>query len=164
MERFSHFVLTDEKGAESLDRAPVVKGEIRLADRGYAHPEAIAKVIKAGGDLVVRAGGKSMTWLNSDGDRMDLIAALREAEPRLSLDRAIFVKRKNGQSLAVRFVAVTKSPEAAEKARRQARRAAHKRNDKRGLLGAVHRAGRRSRCGKSPNCLRSRRATSPVLS
>lgn len=124
VERFSHFVLTDEKGAESLDRAPVVEGEIRLADRGYARPDAIANVIEAGGDVVVRAGWKSMTWLDGEGASMDIIAALRQAEPRGSLDRAIFVKRKNGQKLALRLVAIRKSPEAAEKARRQARRAA----------------------------------------
>src|SRR5512140_2485172 len=31
-ERFSHFELTDESEGERLDRIPVVKGEIRLAD------------------------------------------------------------------------------------------------------------------------------------
>lgn len=124
MERFGHFELTDEKGAERLDRTPVVKGEIRLADRGYMHPDAIANVIEAGGDIVVRAGWKSTIWLDGKGGRVDLIAALREASPQGRLDRPIFVKRKNGQQFALRLVAVKKSPEAAEKARRQARRAA----------------------------------------
>jgi hypothetical protein len=124
LERFSHFVLTDEKGAERLDRAPVVKGEIRLGDRGYMHPDAIANVIEAGGDIVVRAGWKSVIWLDAQDGRVDLIAALREAAPQGSMDRPIFVKRKNGQRLALRLITVKKSPEAAEKARRQARRAA----------------------------------------
>jgi len=124
MERFSHFVLTDEKGAERLDRTPVVEGEIRIGDRGYMHPDAIANVIEAGGDIVVRAGWKSATWLDAEGGRVDLIAALREAAPQGRLDRPIFIKRKCDQPLALRLVAVKKSPEAAEKARRQARRAA----------------------------------------
>jgi hypothetical protein len=124
MERFSHFVLTDEKGAERLDRTPVVKGEIRLGDRGYMHPDAIANVIEAGGDIVVRAGWKSAIWLDAKGGRFDLIAALREAAPQGRVDRSIFVKRKNAQPLALRLVAIKKSPEAAEKARRQARSAA----------------------------------------
>ena len=34
-ERFSHFELTDEKGAEKLDIISVVAGEICIADRGY---------------------------------------------------------------------------------------------------------------------------------
>ena len=33
-ERFSCFELTDEHGGEQLDRIPVVKGEIRIGDRG----------------------------------------------------------------------------------------------------------------------------------
>src|SRR5207248_1794313 len=32
-ERFGFFELTDETGGERLDRAPVVKGEIRIGDR-----------------------------------------------------------------------------------------------------------------------------------
>ena len=41
-ERFSHFGLTDESEGERLDRIPVVKGEIRLADRAYLAAERIA--------------------------------------------------------------------------------------------------------------------------
>src|SRR5208282_4047072 len=37
-ERFSYFELTDEKEGETLDRIPVVKGEIRIADRAYLQP------------------------------------------------------------------------------------------------------------------------------
>jgi hypothetical protein len=124
MERFGHFELTDEKGAERLTRAPVIAGEIRLADRGYMHPEAIAAVIDAGGDIVVRAGWKSVTWLDAKGEPLDLIAVLREAAPRGELDRPIFIKRKGSPALALRLVAVKKPAQAAEVARRQARRAA----------------------------------------
>lgn len=80
--------------------------------------------IEAGGDIIVRAGWKSTIWLDAEGERVDLVAALREAAPQGRVDRPIFVKRKNGERLALRRVAVKKSPEAAEKARRQARRAA----------------------------------------
>ena len=58
-ERFSHFELTDESEGERLDRIPVVKGEIRLADRAYISTERIAAVIDAGGDIVVRAAGRT---------------------------------------------------------------------------------------------------------
>lgn len=61
-ERFSHFELTDESEGERLDRIPVVKGEIRLADRAYISAERIAAVIDAGGDIVVRAGWKNARW------------------------------------------------------------------------------------------------------
>ena len=65
-ERFSAFELTDESGAERLDRIPVIKGEIRLADRVHLQTEPMATVIEAGGDVVIRAGWKSARWLEAD--------------------------------------------------------------------------------------------------
>ena len=55
-ERFSHFELTDEKGAEKLDIIPVVSGEICIADRGYMKADRIATVLAQGADIIVRAG------------------------------------------------------------------------------------------------------------
>jgi hypothetical protein len=54
-ERFSHFELTDEREGERLDRIPVIKGEIRIADRAYLSAERIAHVLNEGGDIIVRA-------------------------------------------------------------------------------------------------------------
>ena len=47
---------------QKLDSIPVVKGEIRLGDRAYMQPDRIAIVIEGGGDVVVRAGWKSVRW------------------------------------------------------------------------------------------------------
>ena len=44
-ERFGFFELTDQYGGETLDRIPVVKGEIRIADRAYLQPDRIAGVL-----------------------------------------------------------------------------------------------------------------------
>src|SRR5205085_12657294 len=54
-ERFEFFELTDQHGGERLDRIPVEKGEIRIADRAYMQPNRIAAVIDAGGDVLLRA-------------------------------------------------------------------------------------------------------------
>ena len=125
-ERFGHFELTDEKGGERLDRIPVVPGEIRIADRAYMQPARIAAVIEAGGEVVVRSGWKHLAAHDAEGMRLDLIALLREAGPRGGLDRPIFLNRKGKSALALRLVAVKKAPEAAEAARRQAKRAAQR--------------------------------------
>src|SRR5260370_17228786 len=61
-ERFGHFELTDQQAGETLDRIPVVKGEIRLADRAYLQPDRMAAVIEAGADFVIRARWKSPCW------------------------------------------------------------------------------------------------------
>lgn len=125
-ERFGHFELTDQQEGETLDRIPVVKGEIRLGDRAYLQPARMAKVIEAGADIVIRAGWKGARWLDEDGEMVDVVAELRVAETRGLVDRPIWIKRKGGPPLALRLVAVRKPQQAAAEARRKARREAQR--------------------------------------
>ena len=125
-ERFGHFELTDQQAGETLDRIPAVAGEIRLADRAYLQPERMATLIEAGADLVIRAGWKSACWLDSKGDALDLVAELRKAAARGLIDRPIWIKRKSGEPLALRLVAIKKPAQAAAEARRKAHRAAQR--------------------------------------
>jgi hypothetical protein len=124
-ERFGHFEVTDQQEGETLDRIPVVKGEIRIADRAYLQPDRMAKVIEAGADVVIRAGWKSARWIDEAGNATDVVAELRNATADL-VDRPIWIKRKGGSPLAVRLVAIRKPPQAAEEARRKARREAQR--------------------------------------
>lgn len=48
-ERFGHFVLTDAHEGEQLDRIPVVRGAIRIADRVHLQPDRMANVLADGG-------------------------------------------------------------------------------------------------------------------
>lgn len=128
-ERFGFLELTDQKGGERLDRAPVVKGEIRIGDRGYAQPDRMAAVIGDGGDVLIRSGWQGLRWLDEDGERLDIIAMLKAAEeagPLGVVDRPILVGRKSGPPLRLRLVAFRKSAQAAERARRKARAASRK--------------------------------------
>src|SRR6266853_3515275 len=125
-ERFGHFELTDQQEGETLDRIPVVAGEIRLADRAHLQPDRMATVIEAGADVVIRAGWKSACWLDGQGDALDLVAELRKAAARGLIDRPIWIKRKCGEPLALRLVAIKKPPQAAAEARRKAHRAAQR--------------------------------------
>jgi hypothetical protein len=124
-ERFGHFELTDQQEGETLDRIAVVKGEIRIADRAYLQPDRMAKVIEAGADVVIRAGWKSARWADEAGNAIDVVAELRDATLGL-VDRPIWIKRKCGSLLAVRLVAIRKPQQAAEAARRKARREAQR--------------------------------------
>lgn len=119
-ERFGHFELTDQQEGETLDRIPVVAGEIRLADRAYLQPGRMAGLIEAGADFVIRAGWKSARWLDSKGDALDLVAELRKAAVRGRIDRPIWIKPKRGAPLTLRLVAVKKPAQAAVTARRKA--------------------------------------------
>jgi Transposase DDE domain len=125
-ERFGFFELTDEKGGERLDRIPVVAGEIRIGDRVYLQPDRIGEIIDAGADIVVRAGWRNARWLGADGEPVDMLAILGKGAQRGLIDQPIFIARKSGRPLALRLVAVKKSPQAAEIARRKARKQAAK--------------------------------------
>jgi hypothetical protein len=125
-ERFGHFELTDQQAGETLDRIPVIAGEIRLADRAYLQPERMATLLEAGADFVIRAGWKSAHWLDGKGAEFDLVAELRKAAGRGLIDRPIWIKRKRGAPLALRLVAIKKPAQAAADARRKARRDAQR--------------------------------------
>jgi Transposase DDE domain len=124
-ERFGHFELTDQQAGETLDRIPAVAGEIRLADRAYLQPDRMATLLEAGADFVIRAGWKSARWLDREGNELDLVAELRKAARGL-IDRPIWIKRKRGDPLALRLVAVKKPAQAAAASRRKARRDAQR--------------------------------------
>jgi hypothetical protein len=125
-ERFGHFELTDQQAGETLDRIPVVMGEIRLADRAYLQPDRMATLLEAGADFVIRAGWKSARWLDCEGNELDLVAQLRKAAASGLIDRPIWIKRKGGSPLALRLVAVKKPAQAAAEARRKARQKAQR--------------------------------------
>jgi hypothetical protein len=125
-ERFGHFELTDQQEGETFDRIPVVKGEIRIADRAYQQPDRIAVVIDQGADIIVRAGLKKARWLDAEGDAVDLIAEFRKAATRGLIDRPIWLARKHSAPLALRLVAVKKPAPAAAAARCKARRDAQR--------------------------------------
>jgi IS4 transposase len=125
-ERFGFFELTDEKGGETLDRIPVIKGEIRVGDRAYLQPDRIAAVLDADADILVRAGWKNARWLDANGEPVDLLAEFRKGTARGLIDRPIWIARKSGSALGLRLIAVKKPAHVLEAARRKARQAARK--------------------------------------
>jgi hypothetical protein len=125
-ERFGHFELTDEREGETLDRIPVIGGEIRIADRAYLQPDRMATVLEAGADVLIRAGWKSACWLDAEQRPLDLIAAFGTASTPGLIDRPIMIRRKGGAPLALRLVAIKKPAQAAVAARRKARRDAQR--------------------------------------
>lgn len=125
-ERFDHFELTDEQGGEQLDRIPVTAGEIRIADRAHLQPDRMARVIDDGADIIVRAGYRNARWLSEKGTPINLITLFRQHAASGLIDRRIWIGRKSAPALALRLVAVKKSPQACAEARRKARREAQR--------------------------------------
>ena len=104
----------------------MVKGEIRIGDRCYLQPDRMANVLDQDADVLIRAGWRNARWLDAEGQPVDLLAEFRKASERGLIDRPIFIARKHGKPLALRLIAVKKSGQAAEAARRTARRQARK--------------------------------------
>ena len=111
-EQFSAFELTDESEGERVDRAAVVPGEIRIADRAYLQPDRIAKVLAAGADIIVRAKWNGARWQAGDGDKLDLIAVLKKARGKGLLDQPIWIKGTAKKPIALRLVAIRKPRQA----------------------------------------------------
>lgn len=125
-ERFGHFELTDQSGGERLDRIPVIKGEIRLADRAYLQPDRIAAILEAGADFVIRSGWRSASWRTPQGQKVDLIAELDKAASSGLLDQSVMIGCKQYAPIALRLVAIRKPEHAAAQARKKARREAQR--------------------------------------
>lgn len=115
-ERFSAFELTDETVGEQFDRAAVIPGEIRIADRYYLQLERMARVLAEGGDLIVRP--------------LDLIKVLKTATECGVLDRPIAIARNGAEPMALRLVAIRKPEEARNATMAKARRKAAKNGSK----------------------------------
>ena len=66
-ERFDFLELTDEKGGERIDRVPVVRGELRMADAAFLQVDQIGEVIEQGADVLVRGSWRHARWQDASG-------------------------------------------------------------------------------------------------
>jgi hypothetical protein len=111
-ERFTAFELTDESEGEIIDRADVVRGEIRVGDRAYLQPDRVRKVLDDGADIVTRAKWNAARWLDAAGNRLDLIALLKKARRKGLIDKPIWIKGSAKEPIALRLVAIRKPKDA----------------------------------------------------
>jgi DDE family transposase len=72
-----HFELTDPEGGESFKRWQTRPNEVLLADRAYAHREAVGALSDQGVRVVVRFNGRSFPLLTEQGRRFNVLARLR---------------------------------------------------------------------------------------
>jgi hypothetical protein len=119
-ERFSAFELTDEKGAERINRMAVVPGELRIGDAIHCRADELADVVAHGGDVLVRAGWASARWQDEDGRAYDIVAALADSTSGV-IDLPIRLARKDAAPLQLRLVAIKMPKDKAVKAVAEAR-------------------------------------------
>lgn len=141
--RITDAAITTLKEGERLDRLAVTPGEIRLADRGFPHPDAIKNTLEAGADVLLRLTWNSLQLRNLDGQSLDWLRLFEQANTQGSLDLPIRVHKAHSRwkPCEMRLVIIKKPPAAATRARAKARRAgtkAQRRTDPRTLAAADH--------------------------
>ena len=141
---FSHLELTDQHGAEALERGAPHPGEIRIGERNYARAPVLRRFrAQSGGtaDFIVRLGWNALQLTNPAGRPFDLIGYLECLPPdpsphEVNLRASV---GRDGPALAVRLIVQRKTPEAAEATRSALRRAAARKGkalDPRSLVAA----------------------------
>ena len=129
--RCDEVYVTDTKVGESLKRFTVRPEDVLVADRGYAHREGIAHVVRAGGDVVVRLNLSNVPLEQADGRAFNILKRLRTLRVAACGDWQAWMRESSGERaarIAVRLCAIKKSAQARRKAQdRLLAEAAHKR-------------------------------------
>ncbi len=121
--QWEHVELTDAHGAESLTRLHLRPHDVVLADRNYAKPKALAWVVAQQADVIVRFGWNALRFQALDGTAWSVLGAVRSLPDATPGEWWVQIPgTKDHPHLRVRIVAIRKSPAAAEKARRKARK------------------------------------------
>lgn len=128
-QRITQIEVTGVEGGETLARHEVKEGQVLLGDRGYAHREGVARVLEAGGHVVVRLNSSSFPLENRRGKAQALPGCLEGLEIGELGDWDVQF-RAGGKVYAGRLVALRQSEPAAERQRDYIRRTAVRKGKK----------------------------------
>jgi hypothetical protein len=140
---FVHLDLTDNHGAESIERGMPKPGEVRMGDRNYANASALDEFRRTSAnqaDFIVRARWKSFVLHRPDGTPFslpDYLAALPADSPVQEV--LVLARVSQTRDLPLRLIIQRNSDEVTENIRRHLRRAAARRRkalDPRSLIAA----------------------------
>src|SRR5882762_4462183 len=101
--------ITDGRGAESLNRFTFLPGEIVLADRGYAHRKALARLSEAEAHFIVRLPWSSIPLEDREGHPFDLFGALRSLPEATAGAFPVQFRASKTSSVPCRLVAIRKT-------------------------------------------------------
>jgi hypothetical protein len=126
--RCSELYLTPSDGVgngESFRHFAVQPGDLFVGDRAYGVARGIAHVAEGGGDILARFCWQNLPLWVGPQKKLNLLARLRRLRGTIPGDWPAFVKHGDRQ-VPGRVCAVKKSRQAAQEARRRARRKAQK--------------------------------------
>lgn len=120
--------VADRHTAEGFELFLLGPGDIVVGDRGYSRCRQWAYVLKLGGEVVVRVAVQQVPLLDEHGERLDVVAWLKEVAS--GTHSRVVAFEYEGQRFRGRLIASALSPEAAERARDKARKKASKQQRK----------------------------------
>ncbi|MBI5480062.1 MAG: IS4 family transposase [Deltaproteobacteria bacterium] len=121
--------LTDAKGAELLERAPMRAGDVMLGDRNFLRPKGVLAAVNAGAHVLVRLRWSHAAMVDRDGRPYSALRAARKlrvgqiGEWRVRLPALV---AEDGTAIDGRVVAVKLPAPLAKRAERRATRRASK--------------------------------------
>ncbi len=120
--------VTTAQGGETFGRLAVEPGDLLLGDAGHWQRAGIAAVVAAGGDVIVRVNWHNLALADRAGTPLDLWRLLRGLAPTEVGEWEVQTVPGDQAPDPVRgrLIALRKSPQAAEAARRRVRRNASK--------------------------------------
>jgi Transposase DDE domain len=124
-----HFELTDPESGESFKRWQAGPNEVLLADRAYAHREAVGALSDQGVKVVVRFNGRSFPLLTEQGRSFNVLARLRGLKVGEVKEWPLHF-RVGDKCWPIRLCALRKSPLAAARAARKVHRKAQLRQQR----------------------------------
>lgn len=128
-ERITSAEVTGAEGGEMLQRHEVVRDEVVVGDRGYAHREGVAHVLESGGHVVIRGNWQNFPLEHRDGNPVEVVRCLELLGAREIGDWDVQF-RWGEKVYPVRLIAIRKSQAATEREQRRIRYQAQRKKRK----------------------------------
>jgi hypothetical protein len=124
--------LTDAHGGENLGRAKPSKGDLIVADRGYAHEHRIRDTLEAGADVLLRIGHRAVPLVDQNVAEVDPLQFATQRRPTAGRppraeSRTVFLRTNLDRKNPILPIVVRKSFDAAERDRERKGREATRR-------------------------------------
>lgn len=117
--------VTGQEVGESFTNFPVEQGDLLIGDRAYGRKKGMAAVIQSGADFIVRLKNKALNLYDENGQVFPLLEQFQRLKVGQIGEWNVVCPNENA-TLPLRLIAVKKSPEAAERSIKIARRGMRK--------------------------------------
>ena len=133
------YEITDAKGGELLERAPIEAGDVVLADRNYLRPQGVRVIRQAQGHVLIRLRWRHPALQNAQGQKVRALDWVTSLEVGQVGEWPAWLRDPGGRPIKGRVVAVKLPAPLAQRAEEKVLRRAAKEGktaDKRSLLAA----------------------------